>query len=86
MEQVRTTIRLPAKLLKSIDYIRKDGDSTTLSDFIRHALEHYVQETRRKQLEAECTRLALEEDLSALAEVDFPEHVARMVKAEKGEF
>jgi len=85
VEQIRTTIRMPAGLLKAIKDIRNPEEFPTLSDFIRSAVEHYVKELKRKKLTEECLRLAEEEDLAAWTEVDFAEHAERITRAERGE-
>ncbi|MHB1043075.1 MAG: hypothetical protein ACYC0Q_09590 [Eubacteriales bacterium] len=85
MEQVRTTIRMPAWLLKDVEKVRDPQKFPTLSDFVRQAMEHFVAETRRKNLRDECRRLAEGENLSALADVDFESYVERMARVEKGE-
>ncbi|TEB10768.1 ribbon-helix-helix domain-containing protein [Pelotomaculum propionicicum] len=85
MEQVRTTVRMPSKLLKDIEKVRDPQKFPTLSDFVRQAVEHYVTETRRKSLRDECRRLAEEENLSEFADADLDEYMERMAQAEKGE-
>jgi len=85
MEQVRTTIRMPSKLLQDIEKIRDPLKHPTLSDFVRQAVEQYVIEIRRRDLQRECSHLADEEDLSTLAEADFDEYAKRMARAERGD-
>ncbi|SHE28567.1 hypothetical protein SAMN02745218_00028 [Desulfofundulus australicus DSM 11792] len=85
MEHVRTTIRMPTSLLKSIEEVRNPEEFPTLSDFVRGAVERYVKELKRKKLAEECRRLAEEENLAAWAEADFSEHIERMARAERGE-
>lgn len=85
MEQIRTTIRMPSKLLKDIERVRDPQKFPTLSDFVRRAVEHYVMEMRRKYLQDECRRLAKEENLSELADADFDEYIKRIGQAERGE-
>ncbi|HIE12047.1 MAG TPA: ribbon-helix-helix protein, CopG family [Desulfotomaculum sp.] len=85
MEQVRTTIRMPASLLKAVEEVRESEEFPTLSDFIRRAVERYVKDIKRTKLAEECRRLAGEEDLSALTEADFAEHAERMAQAERTE-
>lgn len=85
MEQVRTTIRMPAWLLKDVERVRDPQKFPTLSDFVRQAMEHFVTETRRENLRDECRRLAEGENLSALADADFESYVERMARVEKGE-
>lgn len=86
MEQMRTTIRMPAGLMKAIEQVRNPEEFPTVSDFVRHAVEQYVRTQRRKRLAEECRRLADVEDLTALAEADLAEHAERMARAEEGEF
>lgn len=85
MEQIRTTIRMPASLLKDIEKVRNPEEFPTLSDFIRRACEHFVREQRRRKLAEECRRLASDEDLTSLAEVDIADYAERMARAERGE-
>ncbi|OIQ12564.1 YlcI/YnfO family protein [Neomoorella thermoacetica] len=42
MEQLRTTVRMPAELLKAIEAVRDPEEFPTLSDFVRRAVEKYV--------------------------------------------
>ncbi|MEW5933857.1 MAG: hypothetical protein AB1816_09760 [Bacillota bacterium] len=65
--------------------MRDHREFPTLSDFIRRAVERYVREVRRAKLRRECQRLAQQEDLSALAEVDIADYAGRMEEAEEGE-
>jgi len=85
VEQIRTTVRMPAGLLKAIEEVRNPEEIPTLTDFIRRAVEHYVKELRRKKLTEECLSLSGEEDLSTWTEVDFAEHAERITRAERGE-
>lgn len=85
MEQVRTTVRMPPKLLKDIEKVRDPQKFPTLSDFVRQAVEHYVMEMRRKSIQDECRRLAKEENLSEFANADFDGYMEQLARAEKGE-
>ncbi|HHY93990.1 MAG TPA: ribbon-helix-helix protein, CopG family [Firmicutes bacterium] len=81
----RLTIRLPEGLVREIEAARDPEEFPSLSDFIRRAIERYVIEVRKARLRRECQRLAQEEDLSVLAEVDMADYAARMKEAEQGE-
>ncbi|HHW44631.1 MAG: ribbon-helix-helix protein, CopG family [Thermoanaerobacteraceae bacterium] len=85
MEQIRTTIRMPANLLKAIETIRNPEEFPTVSDFIRRAVEQFVRQQRRLKLAEECRRLAGEEDMSALAETDMADYAEKIARAERGE-
>ncbi|MEW6275388.1 MAG: ribbon-helix-helix domain-containing protein [Bacillota bacterium] len=85
MEQIRTTIRMPASLLKAIEKVRNPEEFPTVSDFIRRAVERFVREQRRQKLAEECRRLAGEEDLTPLAETDLADYAEKMARAERGE-
>ncbi|MDI6824500.1 MAG: YlcI/YnfO family protein [Bacillota bacterium] len=81
----RMTVRLPEDLVREVEKVRDHREFPTLSDFIRRAVERYVREVRRAKLRRECQRLAQQEDLSALAEVDIADYAGRMKEAEEGE-
>ena len=81
----RVTVRLPDDLVREVEKVRDHREFPTLSDFIRRAVERYVREVRRTKLRRECQRLAQQEDLSALAEVDIADYAERMKEAEEGE-
>ena len=85
MEQMRTTVRMPAELLKAIEVVRDLEEFPTLSDFIRRAVEKYVKEKRREKVTGECKKLAEGEDAGALAELDITDYARRMAQAERGE-
>ncbi|MCL6449385.1 MAG: ribbon-helix-helix domain-containing protein [Armatimonadetes bacterium] len=85
MEQIRTTIRMPASLLKAVEKVRNPEEFPTVSDFIRRAVEQFVREQRRQKLAEECRRLAGEEDLTSLAETDLADYAEKMARAERGE-
>ncbi|MGI6285880.1 ribbon-helix-helix domain-containing protein [Neomoorella humiferrea] len=85
MEQFRTTIRMPAELLKAIEAVRDPEEFPTLSDFVRKAVEKYVRELRRAKIAAECMRLAEGENLVNFAEADLADYAGRMAQAERGE-
>jgi Arc/MetJ-type ribon-helix-helix transcriptional regulator len=85
MEQIRTTIRMPSRLLEAIEKVRDPEEFPTVSDFIRRAVEQFVREQRRRQLAEECRRLAGEEDLTALADSDLADYAEKMGRAERGE-
>ncbi|MBC7105462.1 MAG: ribbon-helix-helix protein, CopG family, partial [Firmicutes bacterium] len=42
MEQIRTTIRMPSRLLEAIEKVRDPEEFPTVSDFIRRAVEQFV--------------------------------------------
>lgn len=81
----RVTVRLPEDLVREVEQVRDRREFPTLSDFIRRAVERYVREVRRATLRRECQRLAQQEDLSALAELDMAHYAQRMKEAEEGE-
>ncbi|GEA14897.1 MAG: hypothetical protein PWR22_1470 [Moorella sp. (in: firmicutes)] len=85
MEQLRTTVRMPAELLKAIEAVRDPEEFPTLSDFVRRAVEKYVRELRRAKIAAECKRLAEGENLVTLVEADLADYAGRMEQAERGE-
>ncbi|KYH32717.1 ribbon-helix-helix domain-containing protein [Neomoorella mulderi] len=85
MEQLRTTVRMPAELLKAIEAVRDPEEFPTLSDFVRRAVEKYVRELKRAKIAAECKRLAGGENLVTLAEADLADYAERMAQAERGE-
>ncbi|MEW8959177.1 MAG: ribbon-helix-helix domain-containing protein [Moorella sp. (in: firmicutes)] len=85
MEQLRTTVRMPAELLKAIEAVRDPEEFPTLSDFVRKAVEKYVRELRRAKIAAECMRLAEGENLVNFAEADLADYAGRMAQAERGE-
>jgi len=45
---------MPTGLLKAIKEILNPEEFSTLSDFIRRAIEHYIKELSRKKLTEEC--------------------------------
>ncbi len=77
MEQIRTTIRMPSRLLEAIEKVRGPEEFPTVSDFIRRAVEQFVREQRRRQLAEECRRLAGEGDLTALADSDLADYAEK---------
>jgi len=64
--------------------LRKPEEFPALTDFIRHAVEHYVKELRYRKFAEECPRLAGEGDLTIWTEVDSAEYTLKESPVPKG--